>query len=151
VAVSWNGRPETPEAREQAEKWTQLALDLLKEALSDWGAGGKTSSGYGRLGDAPQIVQDQQGKRDVVANGPTPPRRTRQSGTRVKVKIVKVAGKKDKGHRVQEVDDPTVQGVLLGNRVPPKGFVPSEGAVVEVEVMDGSNPRDIRYQWPSGK
>jgi hypothetical protein len=29
--------------------WAKLALDLLCEALQHWGAGGKTSSGYGRL------------------------------------------------------------------------------------------------------
>ena len=29
--------------------WTALAKDLLLEALADWGVGGKTSSGYGRL------------------------------------------------------------------------------------------------------
>lgn len=32
--------------------WTRLALDLLLEAMKDWGAGTKTRSGYGRL--APQ-------------------------------------------------------------------------------------------------
>jgi len=29
--------------------WAKLALNLLCEALRNWGAGGKTSSGYGRL------------------------------------------------------------------------------------------------------
>ncbi len=43
VAVSCDaGGPE-------GDNWSQLALDLLQEALRDWGAGGKTSSGYGRL------------------------------------------------------------------------------------------------------
>lgn len=31
------------------ERWTGAALDLLTAALSDWGVGAKTSSGYGRL------------------------------------------------------------------------------------------------------
>jgi CRISPR-associated protein Cmr6 len=34
---------------EQAEKWAQLALDLVLEALEEWGVGAKTSAGYGRL------------------------------------------------------------------------------------------------------
>ncbi|MBZ5495742.1 MAG: type III-B CRISPR module RAMP protein Cmr6 [Acidobacteriia bacterium] len=34
---------------EDGLKWAQLALDLLQEALANWGVGGKTSSGYGRL------------------------------------------------------------------------------------------------------
>ena len=51
VAVSWHG----PEHKE-AESWTSRSLELLRDALMDWGIGGKTSSGYGRLGvpDTPQ-------------------------------------------------------------------------------------------------
>ena len=45
VRVSWAG----PRDCQQAEKWTDLAFCLLKEALAEWGIGGKTSSGYGRL------------------------------------------------------------------------------------------------------
>ena len=47
VRVSWAGPPECQEAG----KWTDLAFYLLKEALAEWGVGGKTSSGYGRLVD----------------------------------------------------------------------------------------------------
>ena len=45
VCVSWVG----PRDFQQAEKWTELAFCLLTEALAEWGIGGKTSSGYGRL------------------------------------------------------------------------------------------------------
>ncbi len=31
------------------EQWAELALNILGEALDDWGVGGKTSSGYGTL------------------------------------------------------------------------------------------------------
>lgn len=31
------------------DEWTALAMDLLRQALASWGAGGKTSAGYGRL------------------------------------------------------------------------------------------------------
>lgn len=44
VAVSWHG----PEHKD-ASNWTKRALNLLCEALCDWGVGGKTSSGYGRF------------------------------------------------------------------------------------------------------
>lgn len=44
VAVSWHGP-----AHNQALNWTELALALLRDALFDWGVGGKTSSGYGRF------------------------------------------------------------------------------------------------------
>lgn len=36
-------------AGEEGQKWAKLAFDLLAEALREWGVGGKTSSGYGRL------------------------------------------------------------------------------------------------------
>ena len=44
LAVSCNAG--TPEQREQ---WAALAMELLLQAVADWGAGGKTSSGYGRM------------------------------------------------------------------------------------------------------
>jgi CRISPR-associated protein Cmr6 len=47
VRLSWSGPAATP--REQAVAWTALAMKLLEEALDEWGVGGKTSSGYGRL------------------------------------------------------------------------------------------------------
>lgn len=34
---------------EQGQKWATLAFDLLAEALKEWGIGGKTNAGYGRL------------------------------------------------------------------------------------------------------
>lgn len=47
VRLSWSGPIETPQ--EQSQAWTRLAMNLLQEALTEWGVGGKTSSGYGRL------------------------------------------------------------------------------------------------------
>ncbi len=44
VAVSWHGP-----TSDKAKNWAELALSLLCDALYDWGAGGKTSSGYGRF------------------------------------------------------------------------------------------------------
>lgn len=44
IAVSWHGP-----GSEKAGVWTELAFDLLAEALREWGVGGKTGSGYGRL------------------------------------------------------------------------------------------------------
>src|SRR5208337_3228480 len=46
VAASWHGPTSEPE---RARRWTELALNLLCDALKDWGVGGKTTSGYGRL------------------------------------------------------------------------------------------------------
>jgi CRISPR-associated protein Cmr6 len=45
---------------EQRKGWEELAADLLTQALSDWGIGGKTSGGYGRAEsrelDAPEVL-----------------------------------------------------------------------------------------------
>lgn len=43
VAVSFVGESE------DAEKWAELGLTLLTSALDEWGVGGKTNAGYGRL------------------------------------------------------------------------------------------------------
>ncbi len=47
IRLSWSGPAATPS--DQAGAWTALAMTLLQEALAEWGIGGKTSSGYGRL------------------------------------------------------------------------------------------------------
>lgn len=47
VRVSWCGPAETP--LDQARSWAALAMQVLQEALAEWGVGGKTSSGYGRM------------------------------------------------------------------------------------------------------
>ncbi len=40
-------------AGEDGDQWSRLAFELLEEALREWGVGGKTSSGYGRLNARP--------------------------------------------------------------------------------------------------
>jgi CRISPR-associated protein Cmr6 len=67
VRLSWSGPAATPEDR--AEAWTELAMQLLREALAEWGVGGKTSSGYGRLVD-PARVNDGRQTGSFVADQP---------------------------------------------------------------------------------
>src|ERR1039457_1000352 len=43
VAVACDGEGEA------RDRWTKLALELLADALAQWGVGGKTNAGYGRL------------------------------------------------------------------------------------------------------
>lgn len=47
LRLSWCGPREAPQ--DEARSWVKLAMTLLRESLADWGIGGKTSSGYGRL------------------------------------------------------------------------------------------------------
>lgn len=48
--------------------WTDLALDLLKQALSDWGVGVKTSLGYGRASECRDITVRPQIDSPVIAS-----------------------------------------------------------------------------------
>ncbi|MGA8029600.1 MAG: type III-B CRISPR module RAMP protein Cmr6 [Bryobacteraceae bacterium] len=47
IRVSWSG----PKKVTTAQAWVALAMSILREALAEWGVGGKTTSGYGRLAD----------------------------------------------------------------------------------------------------
>ena len=60
--------------------WAKLAFDLLKEALREWGVGGKTSSGYGRLMN-PAIMSPSRGESsqsNVVAKPTAPVHKPRE-------------------------------------------------------------------------
>lgn len=58
VRLSWSGPATTPS--DPAEAWTALAMKLLQEALAEWGVGGKTRSGYGRLVPSDSLRSDRQ-------------------------------------------------------------------------------------------
>jgi CRISPR-associated protein Cmr6 len=100
----------------EGENWCKLVLDLLKQALENWGIGAKTSSGYGRMGekplDPPHVAEttDHDQVEIHVAKG-----------DRIKVKRIERKGKKglwfeaEDGTKCQvlQVDDPS-KGVRIG-------------------------------------
>ena len=91
IAVSWLGPPAHP----QAENWTNLAFTLLKEALREWGIGGKTSSGYGRLVPIPELT----GKvvpGPAVAAAPASPQRTPAFLRGERITVTRIADPKGK-------------------------------------------------------
>jgi len=51
---------------EEGQNWAKLAFDLLSEALREWGIGGKTNAGYGRLvlADLDNVIDQSQAKID---------------------------------------------------------------------------------------
>lgn len=64
IAVTCDLQDETGKA------WEKLVFELLSEALSTWGIGGKISSGYGRL-DRINVITDEavsEGRQDVDPN-----------------------------------------------------------------------------------
>ncbi len=81
-------------------KWLDFARDLLITSLGDWGVGGKTSSGYGRL------VPLSQQQREP----PKPPSPKYKRGDRPKVKYVKDA----KGRLKFQADDSFLGHIASG-------------------------------------
>jgi CRISPR-associated protein Cmr6 len=140
VAVSWSGPQHS-----DALRWTEAALALLRRALSEWGIGGKTSSGYGRLvEDSESWLQDvahAASTRSITARAPALPAK-RNSGTRT---VVRIIGTRGKGFDVQEEGRP--QGTLtVGYK--PAHVQANTGDNVDVEVHDDT-PRKPQYRWPS--
>jgi CRISPR-associated protein Cmr6 len=82
VRLSWSGPVETPP--ETAAAWVGLAMDILREALAEWGVGGKTSSGYGRLVPAASVRKTRQPSPTATVNANSRPR----NGDRVQAKLL---------------------------------------------------------------
>jgi CRISPR-associated protein Cmr6 len=135
VTVSWGG----PAAHPQAENWTNLAFALLKEALQEWGVGGKTSSGYGRL-----VPLTAKGTHQPVRSVQLPAgKRPANTPTRVTIVALRPKG----GFDVRESG--RQQGTLtLGT--PPAGVSTSVGDEVDV-LVHNDEPKCPQYRWPEAK
>ncbi|MCS6864573.1 MAG: type III-B CRISPR module RAMP protein Cmr6 [Gemmataceae bacterium] len=131
VAVSWHG----PEQYEKAVAWTELALELVITAMADWGIGGKTSSGYGRL-------QEKDGTRrkpfSASALGLPP------VGSRVEATMLE-APKKDKPWRAKITlrSGKALSGPIEGHPT----TAPQPGQRVWLIVTEIGENR-IKYRWP---
>jgi CRISPR-associated protein Cmr6 len=126
VAVSWHGP-----AGDKSRNWTELSLSLVVDALHNWGVGGKTTSGYGRLAVPPPPP-------------PPPPPRKRNSGDRAKVTII--ATRTKGGFDVQDTEPGRKPGTLTVGS-PPAGTNTSIGAVVDV-LVHVDDDRRPQYKWP---
>jgi CRISPR-associated protein Cmr6 len=82
VRLSWSGPVETPP--ETAAAWVGLAMDILREALAEWGAGGKTSSGYGRLVPPASLA----GARQQSSPGTSRPKVLPKPGEKVEAQLL---------------------------------------------------------------
>lgn len=133
VRISWAGPPD----HVQAMNWTALTMRLLKDALAEWGVGGKTSSGYGRL------IESGSSSGPLRQDRAQEPLAKRQSGTATKVKLIATRAKG--GFDVQEPGRP--QGTLtLGT--PAEGVQTELGAEVEV-LVHNDDPTRPQYRWPT--
>jgi CRISPR-associated protein Cmr6 len=134
LAVCWQGPDHS-----QAQAWTNRALELLRAALADWGAGGKTSSGYGRLTDA--VPKPSAAPAATAATRTASPAK-RSSGTPARVTIV---GGRGAGFDVQEEGRPP--GTLTVG-IPPAGVNVEVGSTVDV-LVHNDDPRKPQYRWPA--
>jgi len=114
-------------AGEEGKRWASLALELLTEALREWGVGGKTSSGYGRLvrtsGEQPRSA---------------PPKPQPRFGRGEKVTVKRTGKTTRKGQPLFEAPDGVI-GFFLGS-APPAG---EPGEEVEAWI---ANLTGDRYQ-----
>jgi CRISPR-associated protein Cmr6 len=127
VAVSWTG----PDS-DKAKNWTELVFALLGQALKEWGSGGKTSSGYGRLIETTVTPT-------VAPPRPPGPTGKRDHGTPATVTILAA---RPGGFDVQEVGRPP--GVLNQGKAP--ATLPEIQSTVEVYVYN-DDPRKPQYRW----
>ncbi len=112
---------------DEGEKAAETAMELLTEALREWGVGGKTSSGYGRLVAARQPGAPPGGKQSEPESKPTPRHRPGE-----KITVTRVEDPK-KG-RIRFIADDGVIGQFAGED-PPKVEI---GATVEVWIAQAS-------------
>lgn len=79
VAVSWHGP-----TSDKALRWCDLVLDCLRDALFNWGIGGKTTSDYGRLAEPPPPAP-YKGKTNDVVDAVLLEEKTKKSGWRAQI------------------------------------------------------------------
>jgi len=138
VRLSWSGPADTPP--EKAEAWTDRALQILREALAEWGVGGKTSSGYGRLVPAQSLA----GARQPSPAGPAKPKVLPKPGDRVEAQLLEERTKKG-GWRALHAPSG------LSGPIQNSGDVPSDrkaGDTVEL-IVASATERGLDFRYPT--
>lgn len=133
--VSWSGP--VGASQDQAEAWTKLAMQLLQEALAEWGVGGKTSSGYGRLIAA---ANGRQSPPTVAAK----PRDLPKPGQKVEALLLEERTRKG-GWRAMHAPSG------LSGPVQNSGDVPSDktaGDVLEL-IVASATERSVDFRYPT--
>ena len=125
---------------ESGDCWAKLAFDLLKESLREWGVGGKTSSGYGRLGTI-NVSSDESSASSPRSAAPSASATAkRASGTPTKVTILE---SRPKGYKVEESG--RQPGTLTLGPCPSPS--PQLNEVVDV-LVHVDDPKSPQYKWP---
>ncbi len=129
---------------ERGQQWAKLALTLLTEALKEWGIGGKTNSGYGRMcvvqnGAHDNVLLASRHKRqDKPVPNIVPPR----AGTIVSAKLLQERTRRG-GWRAEH--EPTgLSGSIQQYQDMPDTC--NVGDVIEL-VVASSNEREIQFKY----
>jgi CRISPR-associated protein Cmr6 len=141
VAVSWHGP-----ASNTAKSWTEFALSLLCGALKDWGIGGKTTSGYGRL------VEPQ--RQDVIAHDVSgvPVQKPKlpafpKSGERIEATLLEEKTRRG-GWRARDPGSGLVGHIHNSDQVPANKR--SGDAVDLIVASISGDGKQIQFRWPGG-
>ena len=124
VAVSWWGP-----VSDRSRNWTDLSLSLVTDALNNWGVGGKTTSGYGRLAVPP----------------PPPPPAPYKGKTNDTVEAVLLEEKTKKGGWRAQIKGHSQIGPIQNSELVPADAKP--GDVVKL-VIASINDREVAFKWP---
>lgn len=138
VRLSWLGP--VGASQDEAEAWTNLAMRLLQEALAEWGVGGKTSSGYGRLVPADSVANNRQSPPNAAAK----PRDLPKPGRKVEAQLLEERTKKG-GWRATHAPS-GLSGPVQNN-----GDVPSDkkaGDVLEL-IVASATERGVDFRYPT--
>jgi CRISPR-associated protein Cmr6 len=135
IAVTWNG-PEHGDV----EHWKKLALSLLKQALAEWGIGGKTSSGYGRLVDPPMPKTESLAQPDTSIAPPELPK------PGVTVEAVLVDEKTKKGGWKAEHEPSGLSGPIQNSADVPGDKKAGDRVGL---IVASANEREIAFRYPT--
>lgn len=117
--------------------WTELAENLLRDALESWGIGGKTSAGYGRL----VYPKSRHSRSETTRTGATS---AAAGGTRtslrpgVKVEVVLLEERTKKGGWKARHDGFGLQGPVQNSNDVPSDKKPGDRITVEVKIVKGT-------------
>lgn len=138
VRISWSGPAGTPP--DKAEAWAGLAMEILREALAEWGIGGKTSSGYGRLVPAVSIA----GARQPPPAGPAKPKVLPKPGDKVEAQLLEERTKKGGWRAIHAPSG-------LSGPIQNSGDVPSDrtaGDTLEL-IVASATERGLDFRYPT--
>lgn len=110
-------------------EWTGLAKALLLEALADWGVGGKTAAGYGRLVDV-----------DVNKNGPPP-----EPGEIVECILLETKTKRG-GWKARHQPS-GIEGAIQNSAAVPAEAKPGDKVKLKVKIAKG---KDSGFEYLTG-